>query len=291
MELTPLLLRRWIFPLGLALAALSAVGLLPQLSSFGDLPGLEPFLLPLHYVTIAVLGGFATLIVLAERRGLDPRKLHFLLQASYVVLLFWMIVVLYGVYGNRNYHASAVLLPMSSSVLAAAVPGLWAAAVVRRTDPRNTDSRAYGRLSAWIAVAAIVIGSLLSAVSSITLFGPNARIMMHPSMIISSTSVTLSRALALWAVVESLRRSGTEEAVVARSRTIQGLMIAWLLLAIATQLYFTISGLFGSDILRSLTGLWRGIVYRLLMVLVAVLAAVHLERPGSSYNSATPAHP
>jgi hypothetical protein len=52
-------------------------------------------------------------------------------------------------------------------------------------------------------------------------------------------------------------------------------VIGWLLLAIATQLYFTIHGLFVTDILGSLVGLWRALVYRLLMVLVAVLGIVN----------------
>jgi hypothetical protein len=290
-ELTPLVLRRWIRPLALGVLVLSVLGLVPRFSWFGQHPGAEFSLLPLHYVTMAVVGGFALLTVLAERRGLDRRKVHSLLQVSYAVLLFWIIEVLYGSYGNRNFRGWEVITPFSSFLLAVAVPGLWAAAVVRRKDPRNSDTRAFGRMSAWIATTALVIGGLMSSLAVIALFGPYGSAMTRPLLLISSAFLTVSRVLALWAVVETLRRSGTEDEAIARAGRIQVLMVCWLGVSIASQIYSTVYGLIGHDFATTFVGLWRGLVYRLLLVLIAVLAAVDLERTGSGYNSGPPTYP
>jgi hypothetical protein len=291
-ELTPTTVRRWILPLALALSALSIVGLLPQLSSFGSLPGPGFPLLRLHYATVAVVGIFSLLTVLAQRRGLPPRMLRGLLRASYILLLFWIITVLSGMFSNRYLRPWDVIEPFASFLLSVAVPGLWASGVVSRTDPRNRNARSFGRLSAGIAVAAIGLGGLMSALESITLFGPfPSSTFRHPSVIINSIAVAILRALGLWAAIESLRRAASEEDVVRRAARIQILMVAWLGVSIAIHLYFIVTGLLGTEIPGALAGLWRGAIYRVLLVLIGALAVVDLERRGSGYNSTAPAHP
>ena len=61
--------------------------------------------------------------------------------------------------------------------------------------------------------------------------------------------------------------------------------------SIAIHLYFIVTGLLGTEIPGALAGLWRGAIYRVLLVLIGALAVVDLERRGSGYNSTAPAHP
>jgi len=287
MDRSPRHLAKAIPYLAAALGVESIVALTPPFT--GDDFGIFTCLRALiHVPHIALLLGFMIGVLVMGTGGLSRIAAQRLLYGGFVCLAATAL----GRFVDMDVYTHAprawlFLQAGGSLFLSVAAPGIWGCAAAREEDLADQRTPRIARL-----FAGIVFGGFLSLLGSDLLLaavdGPLTVLKSASSILgVSSLILLAGRGCLLWSAVDSWRPAADEGVVLDRIHRIQGLMIGWLG---ASSVSWVLSAFFCREESRGWAGantlmlLWHAVVQATLSLLVAILVARALERPGAAFQ-------
>lgn len=219
---------------GAALFGLAIVGCTPGLTGTG-LAGLLPGVRGFQYGYCGVLSGLGVLTILAATTTFGTRLT--LLWAIAVFSLTgcgiepWKALFLCDL--NRDFLGG--FASIGGILLGTGIPFLWGGAMARRIDPHDERSRVLGRYGAGIVQLGFLVAAgetLQRLIRSSQPFGVS-----DGAWDLAATLGTVgARAALLGASIQSVRTAHDAPTVLARARSIHGLLIAWMALTGAAGL-------------------------------------------------------